>query len=79
MAEVVVDPQVQSNGYAVDLEHATEGPYQLVGAPMKFQRTPGAVRNPAPELGQNTEEILLELGYSWDDIQEFKARGAIIG
>jgi crotonobetainyl-CoA:carnitine CoA-transferase CaiB-like acyl-CoA transferase len=32
---------------------------------------------PAPEFGQHTEEILLELGYNWDDIVRFRDKGVI--
>jgi crotonobetainyl-CoA:carnitine CoA-transferase CaiB-like acyl-CoA transferase len=36
------------------------------------------VLGPAPEHGQHTEEILLELGIGWDDIADGKASGAIL-
>jgi crotonobetainyl-CoA:carnitine CoA-transferase CaiB-like acyl-CoA transferase len=32
---------------------------------------------PAPEFGQQTEEVLLELGHSWDDIARLKESGAV--
>jgi len=35
------------------------------------------VRKPAPEFGQHTEEILLEYGYTWEDITQFKEQGII--
>jgi len=40
--------------------------------------TPGGPRTAAPELGQHTEEVLLEIGYSWDDIVRMKEEQAII-
>ena len=43
---------------------------------MNLSRTPGSVRQLAPELGQHTEEVLLEAGYSWDDISALREQGA---
>ena len=45
--------------------------------PVRFSATPADVRADLPELGQHTEEVLLELGYTWDDIGELSAAGAI--
>jgi crotonobetainyl-CoA:carnitine CoA-transferase CaiB-like acyl-CoA transferase len=45
---------------------------------MKFHRTPAAATSPAPELGQHTESVLLDHGYTWDDISALKDAGAII-
>lgn len=45
---------------------------------MKLRRTPERVPGPAPELCQDTELVLLDLGYSWDDILKLKEQGVII-
>jgi crotonobetainyl-CoA:carnitine CoA-transferase CaiB-like acyl-CoA transferase len=45
--------------------------------PVNFRQNPASVRTSTPELGQNNEEILLELGYSWDDISSLKAQEVI--
>ena len=76
--QVVNDPQLHANGYAATLRHDQHGDFRVVSAPIKFQRTPGQVRRAAPELGQDTESVLLESGYSWDDIQALKDADAII-
>jgi crotonobetainyl-CoA:carnitine CoA-transferase CaiB-like acyl-CoA transferase len=50
----------------------------MVGFPWAFSMTPASVRREAPELGQHTEEILVEtLGYSWDDVVALKEQGVI--
>jgi crotonobetainyl-CoA:carnitine CoA-transferase CaiB-like acyl-CoA transferase len=76
--DVIIDPQVQANGYLSTLRHPDKGEYQVVSTPLKFQRTPGAARGPAPEVGQHTELILLDLGYTWEEIAVLKEQGAII-
>jgi crotonobetainyl-CoA:carnitine CoA-transferase CaiB-like acyl-CoA transferase len=42
-----------------------------------MSKNPAGVRMPAPEFGQHTEEVLLEYGYSWEDIARFKEEGTI--
>ncbi len=76
--EVIEDPQAHANGYFVTLKHPSGEDYQVVAAPLKFRRTPGQVKGPAPEVGQDTELILLELGYEWDQIERLKSERVII-
>jgi crotonobetainyl-CoA:carnitine CoA-transferase CaiB-like acyl-CoA transferase len=75
-AEVLKDPQVIANGYLVP--HATvEGKY-IISSPVQFNERPITMDSGAAELGQHTEEILLELGYSWDEILKLKEAGEIL-
>ena len=63
LADVVEDPQVQANGFFTTVDHPTHGPYQTIGLPLKFSESDVQVRGPAPEIGQHTEEVLLEAGH----------------
>jgi alpha-methylacyl-CoA racemase len=56
-------PQVQANGYAVELEHATTGPQTQVGPVHKMSVTPPSAQGASPPLGANTREILELAGY----------------
>lgn len=76
--QVVDDPQVHANGYTTTLTHPEEGDFAILTPPIKYERTPGMPTNTAPELGQDTETTLLELGYTWDDMIALKDQGAII-
>ena len=49
---------------------------RMVTSPVQFDERPGAPTR-APELGEHTEEVLLELGLTWDEITELQERGAI--
>jgi crotonobetainyl-CoA:carnitine CoA-transferase CaiB-like acyl-CoA transferase len=61
-AEVFADEHTQAREMEVTVEHPVEGTIRALGIPVKLSDTPGAVRRPAPLLGQHTEEILREAG-----------------
>jgi crotonobetainyl-CoA:carnitine CoA-transferase CaiB-like acyl-CoA transferase len=71
------DPQVQANDYIVDFDHPQHGTIQMLGMPVRLSETPGSIRSPAPEFGQHSEEILLDLGYDWDAISDLRKREVI--
>ena len=67
-SELPSDPQVIANEYIQNVDHPVLGRISMPGPAVRFNDTPRTIRSFAPELGQNTEEILQELGYSWNDI-----------
>jgi crotonobetainyl-CoA:carnitine CoA-transferase CaiB-like acyl-CoA transferase len=72
------DPQVLANDYVVEIDHPQFGPTRMAGFPVGMSETPCSIRTPAPEFGQHTEEILLDvLGYDWDRIAELRRREVI--
>jgi crotonobetainyl-CoA:carnitine CoA-transferase CaiB-like acyl-CoA transferase len=75
-AEVVADPHTWDNGYLVERDHPDGGRVRAVGCPIRFSATPATPGLVAAELGQHTEEVLLEAGYSWDEIEALRAAGA---
>lgn len=75
--EVSNDPQSLANDYFIYADHPVWGRIKVVGFPWDFSETPASWRREAPEFGQHTEEILLELGYTWDDIGKLKAEEVI--
>ncbi len=75
--ELCDSPQVADNGYLPTVTGADGRPFRLVSPPYQFDGTPGAPAGPAPELGQHTEEVLLESGWSWDDISALRDSGAL--
>ncbi|MFQ5826270.1 MAG: CaiB/BaiF CoA transferase family protein [Dehalococcoidia bacterium] len=77
-SQVAADPQAWENGYIVETEHPQLGSLKVVGLPVAFSKTPPLVRSGAPELGQHTEQIMLDIGYSWDDITRLKDQNVII-
>lgn len=72
------DPQLIENGQIVKYQHPAYGEITTVGPPVQFSKTPGQVRGPAPQLGEHTEEVLLDLGYSWEDIGNLKDKKVIL-
>jgi crotonobetainyl-CoA:carnitine CoA-transferase CaiB-like acyl-CoA transferase len=70
------DPQVVANGYLLE-SPTPEGPVRVCANPVQFGGEPPCIERPAQEAGAQTEEILLALGLSWDDIAALKDSGAI--
>jgi crotonobetainyl-CoA:carnitine CoA-transferase CaiB-like acyl-CoA transferase len=71
-AEAAVDPQVVANGFVTTVD----GRYPQVRSPAQFDELRPELQR-APQHGEHTEEVLLELGRSWDDIAALKAADAI--
>jgi crotonobetainyl-CoA:carnitine CoA-transferase CaiB-like acyl-CoA transferase len=71
------DPQVIANGYIGDVFIDGEPAYRLPAVPVRFDGQPPALRR-APEHGEDTETVLADLGYGWDEIIALKEAGVIL-
>lgn len=78
IADLFSDPQVLANEDIVEWDHPVFGPIKRVASPVAFSETPATFRLAAPEVGQHTEEVLMEvLGYTWDKIGKLREQGVI--
>ena len=78
ISEAVNDPQVAENDYVSEVEHSSGIPFKLLRVPFQFSETPIQPRSPGPELGQHTEEVLLEMGYDWNQVSKLKEQKVIL-
>jgi crotonobetainyl-CoA:carnitine CoA-transferase CaiB-like acyl-CoA transferase len=78
IAEMHEDPQTQARAMVTEVEHSRLGPVKTLGLPVKFSATPGAVLHGAPVLGEHTRAVLLEVGYSGEEIDALAASGSIL-
>ena len=78
IAEAAADPQVEHRKMIIDVPHPKLGKVKMINTPVKLSRTPGSIDGPAPELGQDTREILMDLlGLSDKKINELNESGII--
>jgi len=77
MDQVFADPQVKHIQAAASVRHPKLGEIRLVNQAVKLTRTPASLRTPTPELGEHTDEILAEIGYSIRQIQDLRQRSVI--
>jgi formyl-CoA transferase len=75
--EVFENEHVKSLKMSRPVAHPTKGEIHVQAPPYTLSRTPGAIRRPAPEHGQHTDEILGELGYSAQEIGALRSAGAV--
>jgi crotonobetainyl-CoA:carnitine CoA-transferase CaiB-like acyl-CoA transferase len=73
--DLLRDPHLTQRGFIRQVTHPTEGEIRTVGIPVRFSRTPGQVDRLAPRLGEQTREVLAEVGYSTSEIDELVESG----
>jgi crotonobetainyl-CoA:carnitine CoA-transferase CaiB-like acyl-CoA transferase len=80
LADVIRDEQAWRNAYFMKTWcEEVQREVEVRGLPVTLSRTPGEIRSLGPQLGQDTELLMMELlGYAWDEIEAFKAEGAIL-
>ena len=75
--EICAHPQVTANEIIYNTNHPVRGEIKMLGVPVKLSETPGCPQGSSPLLGQHSEEILLDLGYSSKQISDLEAEGVI--
>jgi formyl-CoA transferase/CoA:oxalate CoA-transferase len=76
-SDLASDPQVIENGMLVTLDHPVHGPLPIVAPGVRLSATQARIRAPAPEFGRHTEEVLLEAGFGWEEIDLLRETGVI--
>ncbi|MEQ1770894.1 MAG: CoA transferase [Devosia sp.] len=76
-ADLVEDEQIKHNGTFVEYDHPTEGHVKTPGFPIRFSKTPSTVDRGAPLTGEHTRAVLLEAGYSDQEIDRLLSAGAV--
>mmetsp|Transcript_87942 Transcript_87942/g.247071 ORF Transcript_87942/g.247071 Transcript_87942/m.247071 type:complete len:538 (-) Transcript_87942:266-1879(-) len=76
--EVFADPHVLARGMMIEMPIADcKKPVSLIGSPMKFSRTKVNYRLPPPRLGEHTDQVLMDHGYSTEEIAKMRAEGSV--
>jgi len=75
--DILNSEQALVNGYITEIDHPQIGKVRVVGTPISLSDTPLKTTTPPPELGQHSEEILLEAGFSWEDIAAFRNKEVV--
>jgi formyl-CoA transferase len=76
MKELANSPDLRKSGSIVEVDHKVRGKYLTIGSPIKFSDLEIEV-GPSPVLGEHTNEVLTDLGYSADDIAKLHAAKAV--
>jgi formyl-CoA transferase/CoA:oxalate CoA-transferase len=77
-ADLPSDPQVMASGMLVEQEHPRAGRLRTLDTPIRFNRTPGGIRTPAPALGEHTDSVLTEAGLAPAEVARLRSSGVIL-
>jgi len=75
--DLMDDPQVAHNELIQTIHHPEAGEIRVIGVPVKFSETPGSIRLAPPRVGEHTDAILTDLGYTPERIAALRAEGVI--
>jgi formyl-CoA transferase len=75
--QVFADPHLAARDFFPEVPHTKLGPVKLIGSPMRLSETPARMTRAGPLLGEHSDEILAELGYSKDEIRGLHGAGVI--
>ncbi len=78
ICDMLKHPQTLARDMVVETEHASLGPIETIGFPVKFSETPATIKGGAPRIGEDTAAVLGELGYSTEDVTRLVKEGAVI-
>jgi formyl-CoA transferase len=77
LADVFADPQTEHLNLRRTVEHPKAGAISVTGFPWQLSETPAEIRLPPPVLGEHTDDVLSELGYSSEEISKLHESGAV--
>jgi crotonobetainyl-CoA:carnitine CoA-transferase CaiB-like acyl-CoA transferase len=77
IGDLIDDPQVIANELSVELEHPVAKTIRMVGPLVRMSETPPSARTASPTLGQHTDEILADLGFSTEELAALRASGIV--
>jgi len=75
--DALTTPQALAREMTVDVQHPTLGPLRTLGTPIKMSATPLNPKRRAPMLGEHTDDVLADAGYSADEIEQLRYCGAV--
>jgi len=74
---VFEDPNLNAHGFFVELDHPAHGRHRYPGVPWRMRNSSQAVERPAPTLGQHTDEVMADIGYSPEETARLREAGAL--
>lgn len=77
LSDILESDLAKARGTVQNMDHPKIGKVQTLGIPIKLSDSPGMIRLPPPTLGQHTEDVLQELGYSRGEIKEMRTEGVV--
>jgi crotonobetainyl-CoA:carnitine CoA-transferase CaiB-like acyl-CoA transferase len=78
IGEMLDDPQAHARNMVIETEHPVFGPLRTIGNPVKLSATPWELRSIAPKLGQDTDAVLRDWGFSDEERASLRQRGAVV-
>lgn len=75
--EAMLHPQLVARDMIIEIEDANVGNFKSFGIPVKFSGTPGRIRKSSPKLGEDTQFIMKEIGYTRQEIEDMVNKGIV--